>query len=162
MDKRTSFNHPYNIINIKDNLFIGMAPGKKDTKWDRNIDIDLDVIYNEGIDIIICLLENYEMHNLDLAHYPEKVKDHGIIFYHFPIRDGSIPKKKYINFISYHLLLGHNVLIHCKCGLGRAGTMAACLLKKVGFDADEAITYIRSKREGAIQTKRQEKYILNY
>jgi len=60
------------------------------------------------------------------------------------------------------LLSGYNILVHCKCGLGRAGTTAACVLKTFGYNSHEAIDFVRSKRSKAIQTKKQEDFILNY
>jgi hypothetical protein len=38
---------------------------------------------------------------------------------------------------------GQSVLLHCAAGMGRTGTAAACLLKRLGLPADEAMQRIR-------------------
>jgi ADP-ribosyl-[dinitrogen reductase] hydrolase len=53
-----------------------------------------------------------------------------------------------------------DVLVHCRGGLGRAGTIAARLLVELGMEPVNAITSVRAVRPGAIETREQEKYIL--
>ena len=38
---------------------------------------------------------------------------------------------------------GDAVLLHCAAGLGRTGTAAACVLKALGLDAQEALQRVR-------------------
>ena len=57
------------------------------------------------------------------------------------------------------LLDGKNIIFHCRGGKGRAGTVAAILLIDFGYDKKEAIDLVRSKRVGAIETEKQEKFI---
>ncbi len=38
---------------------------------------------------------------------------------------------------------GHSVLLHCAAGMGRTGTAAACLLKRLGLPAQVALQRIR-------------------
>jgi hypothetical protein len=47
-------------------------------------------------------------------------------------------------------------------GLGRAGTVAACLLIESGVAPSEAIRKVRTARSGAIETREQERYIMAY
>jgi len=63
------------------------------------------------------------------------------------------------------------LLIHCGCGKGRAGTVAACYLAAYGFNklrrnqthpemsANEAITTLRGLRPGSIETPQQETFV---
>ena len=39
---------------------------------------------------------------------------------------------------------GDAVMLHCAAGLGRTGTAAACVLKALGLDADEAMARVRA------------------
>ena len=39
---------------------------------------------------------------------------------------------------------GGVVLVHCAAGIGRTGTAAACVLKALGLEADEALARVRS------------------
>ena len=55
---------------------------------------------------------------------------------------------------------GRNVLVHCRGGLGRAGTIGARLLIELGMEPATAIRQVRAVRPGAIETREQEKYVL--
>ncbi|GIX14658.1 MAG: putative ADP-ribosylglycohydrolase [Paracoccaceae bacterium] len=57
------------------------------------------------------------------------------------------------------LARGGRVLVHCRGGLGRAGTVAAQILMEQGMAARQAIARIRQARKGAIETPAQEKYL---
>jgi ADP-ribosyl-[dinitrogen reductase] hydrolase len=54
---------------------------------------------------------------------------------------------------------GHDVLVHCRGGLGRAGTIAARLLVELGMEPAEAIARVRAVRPGAIETPEQERFV---
>ena len=58
------------------------------------------------------------------------------------------------------LASGDNVVLHCLAGLGRTGTVAARLLIEFGMEPAAAILRVRDARPGAIQTRKQEKYVL--
>ena len=60
------------------------------------------------------------------------------------------------------LIDGKNIVLHCRGGKGRAGTIAAILLVEFNYEKKEAIDLVRSKRKGAIESKVQENFIENY
>ena len=60
------------------------------------------------------------------------------------------------------LITGKNILLHCWGGKGRAGTVAAILLIEFGENKNEAINIVRAKRKGAIESTKQEEFVLNY
>ena len=57
---------------------------------------------------------------------------------------------------------GGRVLIHCRGGLGRTGTLAARLLMEEGMDAESAMCAVRKVRPGAIETEIQEEYLREF
>lgn len=53
------------------------------------------------------------------------------------------------------LAAGEVLLLHCAAGIGRTGTTAACLLKRLGLPTDEALGRVRaagSNPESALQS----------
>ncbi|GGA24857.1 hypothetical protein CYANOKiyG1_40520 [Okeania sp. KiyG1] len=57
---------------------------------------------------------------------------------------------------------GQIVVIHCKAGLGRTGTVAACCLVALGYSAVEAIAKVRQTRQYTIKTKQQENFVFRF
>jgi ADP-ribosyl-[dinitrogen reductase] hydrolase len=89
-----------------------------------------------------------------------------MLWYHLAIVDASIPDQRFeqeweIAGEEVRALLrgGHDVLVHCRGGLGRAGTIAARLLVELGMDPAEAIARVRAVRPGAIETREQERFV---
>jgi len=54
---------------------------------------------------------------------------------------------------------GERVLVHCRGGRGRSGTIVAALLVTGGLSPDEAIQAVRRARPGAIETHDQEAWV---
>ena len=174
-NRKDSFQDPYLIIDIariansttnNGRLAISLAPGKKDHRWNRDLQMDLARIKNDDIHVIVCCLEWYEIRMLNITDYPRMAQENGFIFYHLPIKDRDVPQDKELNsiipIIVQHLLVGHNVLVHCRAGLGRAGTICACCLGHFGYTGTDAINLVRKQRPGAIQTNKQERYVSHY
>ncbi|MCP4456987.1 MAG: hypothetical protein GY816_03010 [Cytophagales bacterium] len=57
---------------------------------------------------------------------------------------------------------GENVLVHCKAGLGRTGTILACVLAEFGSKPELAIKEVRKNIRMAIQNVLQENFITHY
>ena len=56
----------------------------------------------------------------------------------------------------------HPVVVTCKAGLGRTGTVLACYLVYVGYTAENAIDFVRSQRPGSIESREQEEAVNRY
>jgi ADP-ribosyl-[dinitrogen reductase] hydrolase len=54
------------------------------------------------------------------------------------------------------------VLVHCRGGLGRAGTVAGALLIKLGETPERALRKVRAARPRAGETLGQERYLAAY
>ena len=99
----------------------------------------------------------------------EAIIDRGLEWIHLPIKDMNGPDISFDNSwikvvqnIVDRIHQGEHILIHCKGGLGRSGTIAALLLIELGIPNDKAIIQVRIARPGAIDIADQEKYILRY
>jgi protein-tyrosine phosphatase len=85
-------------------------------------------------------------------------------FCHVPVVDFDVPSppavELFIDIMERNR--GRNILLHCLAGLGRSGTMAALYLKYRGMDGAEAVRFVRARRWGAVQTREQEDFVVNY
>lgn len=175
---RTSQTHPLRIATIRIGasggaIGITFAPGKHQTQamtgtWARDLDIDLHMIKQWGASDLITLLEPHELDELGIPGLPEKAAQLGLAWHGFPISDGQAPDDRFLRpwltagpLLANKILHGYRVLVHCKGGLGRAGTVACLLLLATGAaaDADAAMQQVRDVRPGAIETAAQESFL---
>src|SRR5262249_19179948 len=98
----------------------------------------------------------------------EEVLRRNMLWFHLPIVDVSIPDQQFeqewkVAGEELRLMLhrGSDVLVHCRGGLGRAGTIAARLLVELGMEPATAIANVRAVRPNAIETREQEEFVLN-
>jgi ADP-ribosyl-[dinitrogen reductase] hydrolase len=170
-----SRNAPLRIAEIArpGNGLIGVtfAPGKKQPhalsgSHDRDLGTDLDAIGAWNAATVVTLVEDIELHELQIPHLGDEVRSRFMEWRHWPIRDGATPGPAFeqswdANSARLRSLLacGANVLIHCKGGLGRAGMIAARLLVEMGMGPSEAIAAVRAARPGAVETRAQEEWV---
>lgn len=169
---RTSHTHPLQIASIPVGPKMGrvgltFCPGKKQSgamsgAWDRDLDLDLDVVANWGAAAVVSLIEAHEMTTLAVPMLGEQVAARHMRWFHLPIVDVSVPGAHFEArwaedgaVLRDLLRAGFDVLVHCKGGLGRAGTIAARLLVELGWEPGAAIKAVRSVRPGAIETSAQ-------
>lgn len=127
---------------------------------------DLQVIRQWGADAILSLVEEEELQHLQVPDLGDAIQRAGLIWYHFPVPDFGVPNpgsmKRWEQMSAqFHRLLarGEELLIHCRGGLGRSGTMAALLLIERGESCTRAMEIVRSARPGAIETSAQESFL---
>jgi ADP-ribosyl-[dinitrogen reductase] hydrolase len=176
--KKTSLSHPIQIAVISAGAGFGrvgitFCPGKHDRQamsgyWDRDLALDLDAIRDWGAAALVTLLETKELTLLQVGDLGDEVVRRKMLWFHLPIVDISTPNEAFedqwrIVGDELRILLRQerDVLVHCRGGLGRAGTIGARLLIELGMEPTTAITRVRAARPGAIETRDQEKYVLN-
>jgi len=177
MAKKTSVTHPIQIAAASagrgfGRIGITFCPGKYDPNamtgaWDRNLDADLDAIRSWGATAVVTLLEDHELADLRVPQLGEQVARRGMLWFHLPIADASIPDQNFERAwkpagekLRSLLRNGSDVLVHCRGGLGRAGTIAARLLVELGVEPATAIATVREVRKGAIETPDQERFVM--
>ena len=136
-------------------------------EWDRDLALDLDTIRDWGAAAVVTLLEPKELTLLRVERLGEEVLRRNMLWFHLPIVDVSIPDERFEQEwdvageeLRSMLRRGLDVLVHCRGGLGRAGTIAARLLVELGMEPTTAIASVRAVRPGAIETSDQEKFVL--
>lgn len=173
---RTSLTHPLRIATLPIGtgaVGVTFAPGKKQLKamtgeWHRDIDLDLLAIKAWGAQHLISLIEPFELEELGIETLPDRAAAHGLDWVGLPIKDGDAPDHRFLDpweTLGPELVLsissGGRVVVHCKGGLGRAGTVASMLLIQSGTaaSAEEAMAMVREARPGAIETSEQETFL---
>ena len=115
-------------------------PACRGFQWDRDLTLDAAAIRQWGARAVVTLIEEHEFRQLDVEQLPEVIRGAGLEWHHLPIRDVSVPGGRFEMRWQYagarlreRLRSGERVLVHCKGGLGRSGTVAARLLVSPGL-----------------------------
>jgi len=176
---RTSESHPLRIAELSCGPASGVigvtfCPGKQGKSvfgapWQRNLSLDLDVIQAWGARIVVTLVEAREMRMLSVTDLGEGIRERQMTWLHLPIRDLQPPGPEFesawpsaADALCLTLSAGGKVLVHCRGGLGRAGTVAGCLLIEMGLSPNDAVQRVRQARPGAIETAAQEQYVRGF
>ena len=183
MSQKTSETDPLRIDHMRPHgnaaglIGLTFCPGKKQkyslsgVTWNRDLETDINkIIYWGGVKTaVLTLITNEEMSELKIEELPIKLAEKNIQWFHIPIEDANIPDENFeINWKRLSPLFrkmlkeSYSILIHCKSGLGRTGTVASMLQIDCGADPNEAIRNVRQIRKGTIENFRQEKYVKTY
>lgn len=177
--RRTSATDPLRIAEIEPagvagRLGITFCPGKQGDSvhgrpWHRNLEVDLDAIEAWGACVVVSLIEHHEFESLNVSNLGARIQVRGIEWLHLPIVDLQPPGEQFeANWPAAAMRIceviskGERVLVHCRGGLGRAGTVAACILVELGAAPLEAIRLVRRARPHAIETSSQERYVRQF
>lgn len=168
--------------NLQGNFALSQAPGKKiakgrnGKKFDRDLGNDVKYIKEtHNISVIVCLLNKYELRTIgiNVDEYKKLCeKKNQIELFIYPILEMGAPQDEMKTFhfeviekIAKEIMAGRNVLIHCRGGIGRAGTIASCLLLflKIFDSAMDAVKFLRSIRDKrCVESRKQYDFIEEY
>jgi protein-tyrosine phosphatase len=121
----------------------------------------------DGIDTIVSLLEADEIPGL-LEAETELCREFGIEFISFPIRDKTVPPSieavaDISHVLAERVFAGQGVAIHCRAGIGRSATLAACVLICLGTDGEVALDMIAEARGVEVpETEEQRQWVLAF
>jgi len=163
---------PAHVTRLPGRIGMTIAPGKRidgiHGHWDRDLVKDLTrAREGYGIDVLVCLVEDFELDQLHITELPELAVRMGFNVVRLPIPDCGVPShegvlRKTVTKILTAAESGRSVMIHCRGGLGRAGLIAGCCLVALGRGAEEAMTIVRAARRHTIETRAQEEAIRAY
>lgn len=120
---------------------------------------DFEFLKENNIDAIVSLTEKPLKKSL--------VEEFGFEYVHLPILDFTIPTfdqiNEFVSFTNRLRLENKNIVVHCDSGMGRTGTMLSIyLVSSKRYTAKEAISEVRQRRPGSIETSEQEDIIYKY
>lgn len=104
---------------------------------------------------VVCLCERHELDDRFPAYvaWLERQMLAGERAVWFPIHDLHAPPLDvalpFVDRLADALRAGDDLLVHCGAGIGRAGTVAACVLIRLGWAADDALAIVAASRPGA-------------
>ena len=173
---RTSITHPLRIDWLPvegDKGCIGMTlcPGKyqpvaQTGSWDRQLDLDIEVLKENSTSTLISLVTQEDMELLRVTQLPEGLEASGIEWIHLPLPDMSIPTRKWLRRsvdiftkLQTSITKGERVVVHCMGGLSRAGTFVSIYLHLRGYTMAAAIEKVRTERSAHCINEEQEKFL---
>lgn len=152
-------------------LGLTAAPGR----WRPGLDPSSDTLVaddlawlrdHHGAGVIVTLLEEFEMRRLGISGLPAAVRRAGMESLWLPVQDMAAPADRdaaslLVTTIVQRLTGGSTVVVHCRGGLGRSGTIAACVLVRAGRTPADAIRRVRAARPGAVEVASQEAFVMS-
>jgi atypical dual specificity phosphatase len=119
---------------------------------------DLLFLQKQGIRAIVSLCHRVP--------HPELLQKYQMMHKHIIIPDFSAPTPEQIDkgvlFIEKRIAHSEPVVVHCRAGYGRTGTLLACYLVHRGMPAPQAISEVRRARPGSVEIREQERAIHEY
>lgn len=140
---------------VSGQVWLGSMPGRLEA-WS----LFLREAAARRLDEVLCLNPLFEIERLSPA-YAEAITAGQLPFRwtHLPMQDFGLAAevqsyRQAVDGVAEGLKAGRVVLVHCAAGIGRTGTTAACLLKRLGLPTPAALLRVReagSDPESALQ-----------
>ena len=109
-----------------------------------NYKTELDYLLEQGISAILTLTTS--------SLSDEVISNDSVTYKHIPIVDHSLPSidnlVESVAFINECMSNSKPVVVHCRAGIGRTGTVLAALLITSGMSVESSIKEVRKKRPG--------------
>ncbi len=157
------------LASVKGRLGMTFLPGKHDQgragTHRRNLDDDVRTLRSVyAADTLVLLLEDHELYEARVTDLPSVMTVGCIKLVRFPIVDGGVATDRdalrdLLDDLLCRLVAGENLVVACRGGLGRTGTIVGCLLRDGGLGGDEAIALTRKSRDDTIENDRQEDFV---
>ncbi len=133
----------------------------------RDLDSDAAHLRQQGVDVLLLLVEDKELRRCRVEHVEEVVPAHGVELIRHPIRDPLTPAddgayRRVLAALVDRVRDGETLAVACRGGLDRAGMTSACLLREAGLDADTAIGRVHAARRHTLTMPDQLRYVRDW
>lgn len=150
------------IREVRSDLFsgtIGLSPAPRS-------DAEFEIWRQWQPTYVLTLIPDDELEMLGIPDIEERVNSFPAKWKHLAISDFQIPTSQFeiiwdavSSELKSCLENGGKILVHCRMGQGRSGTVAGRLLKLFGLSGDDAIRQVRLAQAAAIETEGQEAHL---
>lgn len=144
---------------------IAIAPRPLGDDW---LVDEVKSLRDADVDVLVSLLTQAEVAELGLTEEAIACADAGITFYTLPIADRGVPGdlrafRGLITRLAGEVQSGRSIAIHCRAGIGRSGMVAACLLRMLGLESNDAFRRITAARGcGVPDTDHQQVWVTQF
>lgn len=102
-------------------------------------------LWHAGFTDVVCLLgsdHGYDPYPLEILHTADLVDLYGGACPSDPEGQEELVREA-TRVTAEGLREGKGIIVHCAAGTGRTGTVLGCVLRELGFPADEVLDYLR-------------------
>jgi nicotinamidase-related amidase len=146
-------------------LGITLCPGRRDRG--RDLGADLTTLQSDHVDRLLCLATDSELQWAGVPDLGPRAQGAGFTYRRLSIPDQGAPELgdalELVRWCRQAAQRDESVIITCMGGLGRSGTIAACVLVSQGLSPDAAIAAVRTARgPRALETIVQEDFVFTF
>ncbi len=116
------------------------------------------------LDAVLLLVEDHELRECRVPNIAGVLAANHIDLLRYPIVDQGVPADRtalrgVLDDVRARLVTGESIVVACRGGLGRTGTVVGSLLRDGGLDVAQAIALTRAARHDTIENDAQEHFV---